>query len=1042
MEHRPRLRSAARRRLRRAKALRPKVTVLVDARAAGPDELDQTLESVRAEPAADLEILVAGITESAAGVFARHRDDWRVRPGRRPMAGTVLQVRAGDRLVPGGLAALRDAMQPGVNVVVGEVAGALGPTGRALPAAPVENPDLVRLAASAELGRALWRRPAWRSAVHPRTDTIGAPMWMDPSVSFLGGVARATQVVSIATPVVRPRERQPEVFGAMVDPTPELPRWRVMQHESLRTLAGSATRLRHAWAVSTLAEAQRFLDATERLDDNAWNDLRRVVTAVVGLIDEPLRPALLQYLEVEARVKVRLAVEGQRADLERFVVDRRLENSQYPTEIVGEGDPGVRAVLPVPEYLPDWCLRLGETATPLVASLRGTRAVGEGEDRSLELELWTWHHQVSLDGPPEVDVELVRPHGGRHGTAPERLELDAEPFVTPAATRFAARRHQQVDHAGLRCRVRVADVGRGPWHLHVTLRTAAGERSGVVAHCDTGDAMREPTPIDDHHALKVSTDPLTPVRLEVVGGRAARVRGRMRVESVTLEDGHLVVTGSRAKGEVTVRLAAQDVEVAATAEPEDGRWETRLELAADPWQLGRRPLAGGRYTLTVDGKQPRLASGLRAELPAAQVGATHRLQVRRAAGGRVDVQLSAPLTDDELGPYRQTQLQQEYAAVTEPLDDRLVYFQAYTGAWATDSPLAICQELQRRRPDLDLVWGVADRSAWHPEGTRAVLWRSREWYDVLARAGHVVTNIEMEPWFRRRDGQEVVQSFHGYPSKTMGEVLWRAKSFTESRIAQQLARTSGNWSVLLTPDPAVDVHYREQYRYEGRIVSEGYPRDDLLVSARAEQVRKETRARLGIDEGTTAVLYAPTWRDDKATNFRAATFSTDLDLAAAARALGEDYVLLVRGHRFHAKAGAVSGRHHARVVDVTAYPEVNHLILAADAAVLDYSSMRFDFALTGRPMVFLVPDLERYTGGVRGFLYDFEPTAPGPHVRTTAEVVAALKDLDATAAAHRDAYEAFNRAYNSRNDGHAAARVVDAVWGPSGQALDAGSPTG
>ena len=1032
MEHRPRLRSAARRRLRRAKALRPKVTVLVDARAAGPDDLDRTLRSVRAEPAGDLEILVAGITESAAGVFARHRDDWRVRPGRRPMAGLVLQVRAGDRLVPGGLAALRQAMRPDITVVVGEVAGALGPTGRALPAAPVENPDLVRLAAPAELGRALWRRPAWRSAVHPRTDTVGAPMWMDPAVSFLGGVARATQVVSVATPVVRPRERQPELFGAMVDPTPELPRWRVMQHESLRTLSGAATRLRHAWAVTTLAEAERFLDATERLDEAAWNDLRRVVTAVVGLIDEPVRPALLQYLEVEARVKVRLAVEDQRADLERFVVDRRLENGQYPTEIVGEGDPGVRAVLPVPEYLPDWGLRLGEPSTPLVASLRGTRAVGEGDDRALELDLWAWHHQVSLDHAPAVRVELVRPLGGKGGADPERLELEVEPYETPAATRFAARRYQQVDHAGLRCRVPVAEVGRDPWHLHVTLSTAAGERSGVVAHCDTGDAMREPTPIDDHHALKVSVHPLTPVRLEVVGGRAARVRGRMRVESVALEDGHLVVTGSRAKGEVSVRLAGQDVEVTATAEPDEGRWEARLELAADPWQLGRRPLASGKYALTVDGKPPRLASGLRAELPVVGVGATHRLQVRRAADGRVDVHLSAPLTDDELGPYRQTQLQQAYAAVSEPLDDRLVYLQSYTGAWATDSPLAICEELQRRRPDLDLVWGVADRSAWHPEGTRAVLWRSREWYDVLARAGHVVTNIEMEPWFRRRDGQEVVQSFHGYPSKTMGIVLWRAKNFTASRIDQQLGRTSGNWSVLLTPDPAMDVHYREQYRYEGRIVSEGYPRDDLLAGARAEQVRKETRERLGIDEGTTAVLYAPTWRDDQATNFRAAKFSTELDLAAAARALGEDHVLLVRGHRFHAKADAVMGKHHARVVDVTGYPEINHLVLAADAAVLDYSSLRFDFALTGRPMVFLVPDLERYTGGVRGFLYDFEPTAPGPHVRTTAEVVAALRDLDATAEAHREAYEEFNRTYNARNDGHAAARVVDAVWGRAG----------
>ena len=63
----------------------------------------------------------------------------------------------------------------------------------------------------------------------------------------------------------------------------------------------------------------------------------------------------------------------------------------------------------------------------------------------------------------------------------------------------------------------------------------------------------------------------------------------------------------------------------------------------------------------------------------------------------------------------------------------------------------------------------------------------------------------------------------------------------------------------------------------------------------------------------------------------------------AARALGPDYVILLRGHRFHELP-----RYGAHVVDVTGYPEINDLILASDAAVLDYSSLRFDFAVTGQ----------------------------------------------------------------------------------------------
>jgi len=113
------------------------------------------------------------------------------------------------------------------------------------------------------------------------------------------------------------------------------------------------------------------------------------------------------------------------------------------------------------------------------------------------------------------------------------------------------------------------------------------------------------------------------------------------------------------------------------------------------------------------------------------------------------------------------------------------------------------------------------------------------------------------------------------------------------------------------------------------------------------------------------------------------------------------------------------------VVDVTDHPEVNDLVLASDVAVLDYSSLRFDYAITGKPMVFLVPDLEEYDAGSRQFLFPFEESAPGPFVRDTDEVVAQVRDLAALRAGHAEALAAFNATYNRWHDGHAAERVVD-----------------
>ena len=103
-------------------------------------------------------------------------------------------------------------------------------------------------------------------------------------------------------------------------------------------------------------------------------------------------------------------------------------------------------------------------------------------------------------------------------------------------------------------------------------------------------------------------------------------------------------------------------------------------------------------------------------------------------------------------------------------------------------------------------------------------------------------------------------------------------------------------------------------------------------------------------------------------------------------------------------------------------------MLAADVLVTDYSSMMFDFANTGRPMLFFTYDLDAYRDEIRGFYFDFENDAPGPLLRTTEELVDALGDIDAVMAAHASRYQAFASTFCALDDGHAAARVVDALF--------------
>ena len=463
-----------------------------------------------------------------------------------------------------------------------------------------------------------------------------------------------------------------------------------------------------------------------------------------------------------------------------------------------------------------------------------------------------------------------------------------------------------------------------------------------------------------------------------------------------------------------------------------GTVTAHLTLTADVWGLGERPLPPAWHWFAVTGG----GTPVRALLGETAIDRLHHflvgeqyvvrlVQSARQAG----VELLPAVEPEERVPYGQTQLQEWYADGDIPLDPNAVYFQSYVGASATDSQLALHEELRRTRPDLTLYWGVASASSWVPEGGVPVVLTTREYYRVLASSGHLCMNIDPERWFRKRPGQRLLQTFHGYPAKSMGIRMWEGKRFSRRRIEAELWRTSRQWDLILTPAPEMDQYYRREYDYDGPIHNAGYPRDDVLVSDRAAAVRDDTRRRLGIAPGQKAILYAPTWRDDQATNWRAADAVHHLDVADASRELGSDYVLLMRGHRFHASTAASDSA--TRFLDVTDYPEINDLILAADAAVLDYSSLRFDFALTGRPMVFLVPDLDSYVGGVRGFLYDYAPSAPGPRVDTAEEVVALLRDIDGLQRRTAAEMAEFHQRFNYLQDGRAAERVAAAFLGPA-----------
>jgi CDP-glycerol glycerophosphotransferase len=149
-----------------------------------------------------------------------------------------------------------------------------------------------------------------------------------------------------------------------------------------------------------------------------------------------------------------------------------------------------------------------------------------------------------------------------------------------------------------------------------------------------------------------------------------------------------------------------------------------------------------------------------------------------------------------------------------------------------------------------------------------------------------------------------------------------------------------------------------------------------------------------------------------------------LDLDQARRALGGDHVLLLRAHPYMG-TGRDWRHRDGFVVDVSFYPDIADLYLVADVLITDYSSSMFDFAGTGKPILLFTYDLERYRDEVHGFYFDLEAQAPGPLLRTSAEVVAALRAGDT--GEYRQAHADFAAKYCPYDDGFASVRVIERV---------------
>ena len=369
-----------------------------------------------------------------------------------------------------------------------------------------------------------------------------------------------------------------------------------------------------------------------------------------------------------------------------------------------------------------------------------------------------------------------------------------------------------------------------------------------------------------------------------------------------------------------------------------------------------------------------------------------------------------------LGALRRRQLDWFRGAIYRifsklPLTESIL-FESFQGKVIGDNPFAIFTEVQSRNTSADLLFTVNAKTQ-APVGALAVRHGSIAWLRALATSKVLINNTNFPGYFRKRSGQKYIQTWHGTPLKRLGRDI--VDVVPTGSYLKMMDREAAFWDYLISPSSYCTELFPTTFGFSGKIIETGYPRNDILTTRAS--ARDQIRRSLGIEDNKLVVLYAPTWRDTNRTatgNWKPVNFLGE-DLGPGVTVLFRGHTNTHQAHTYRVAKGAI---------DVTDYKNVAELYLAADVLVTDYSSSMFDFSVTGKPMIFLAPDLDDYVSK-RGFYFDFEALAPGPILRDSSKLSETLENIESVKAEYAKRYLSWKQKFNALEDGQSSKRVVD-----------------
>lgn len=304
---------------------------------------------------------------------------------------------------------------------------------------------------------------------------------------------------------------------------------------------------------------------------------------------------------------------------------------------------------------------------------------------------------------------------------------------------------------------------------------------------------------------------------------------------------------------------------------------------------------------------------------------------------------------------------------------------------------------------------------------------TQEYFEYLSTAKYLINNATWHGSFTKKEGQVVINTWHGIPLKHLGYDIPNGR-INVANIVRNYIMTD----YLISPVKFTTENFRDAPRldgiFEGKIIETGYPRIDMTLNVDREKAQKELQYYgVNYDPDKKIILYAPTWKEGaQANNLAAATYEYDRFIEIMNKHIDTDkYQVLFKPHQIFYKML----KEHGMLKDyyIPAVVDTNRLLGITDVLISDYSSIFFDFLTTDRPLYFYVPDLENYQAA-RGLYFPAEDL-PGPTTPDLEQLAHWCSNFDDYKNQFDyNKYIAAKEKFVVNDDGNVCERVVNAVF--------------